>query len=216
MAVMGSREPERLVGYIRSLSGFEKYTQVDGNYGHVGAILADAILQSNNNYERNVRRRVARIREVYKHETSLEDLKRLLQRVTAQEFLKWNGTRKPKTFCDLVDLFEREGVNTEKDLREWLEREGSSAKLREIRFIGLKTVDYFRILVGLPYAAMDRHLFAFLKRAGIEVGHNYERGQEIIHRAADLMELNRAYLDHSIWRYMSSGAEAVPNCLAVE
>jgi hypothetical protein len=214
LTVVGNGEPERLVDFIRSLSGFKVYTQIDGNYGHVGAILADAVLQSNNNYERNVRHRIARIREEYAHETNLEDLKRLLQQVTAQEFLKWNGTRKPRTFCDLVDLFKREGVNTEKDLQEWLQQEGSSAKLRAIRFIGPKTVDYFKILVGLPNAAMDRHLFAFLERAGIEVGHNYERGQEIIHSAADLMELNRAHLDHSIWRYMSSGAKAVPNCPA--
>ena len=76
LAVMRSREPERLVDYIRSLSRFEIYTQIDGNYGHVGAILADAILQSNNDYERNVRSRIARVREMYARETSLEDLKR--------------------------------------------------------------------------------------------------------------------------------------------
>jgi hypothetical protein len=96
LAVMRSREPERLMDYIRSLSRFEIYTQIDGNYGHVGAILADAILQSNNNYERNVRSRIARVREMYARETSLEDLKRLLQRKTDQNtsprgyFLKYS------------------------------------------------------------------------------------------------------------------------------
>ena len=96
LAVMRSREPERLADYIRSLSRFEIYTQIDGNYGHVGAILADAILQSNNDYERNVRSRIARVREMYARETSLEDLKRLLQRKTDQNtsprgyFLKYS------------------------------------------------------------------------------------------------------------------------------
>jgi hypothetical protein len=200
------------VRYIESLSDFKKYTQIDGNYGHVGAILADAVLQSNNKYERTVRPRIARIREEYARQTSLDNLKLVLKRVTAQEFLKWNGTRKPKTFCDLIVLLERERVNTEIDLRNWLDRDGSSAKLRKIRFIGPKTVDYLKILVGLPYAAMDRHLFGFIERVGIEVGHNYDRAQNIIHRAADIMELNRAHLDHSIWRYMSSGVQAVPDC----
>jgi hypothetical protein len=87
-------------------------------------------LQSNNNYERNVRHRIKRIREVYASNTSLQDLKRLLKQITAAEFLDWDGTRKPKTFLDLVDLLERDGVNTEDELREWLQREGSSEKLR--------------------------------------------------------------------------------------
>ena len=117
LAVMRSREPERLVDYIRSLSRFEIYTQIDGNYGHVGAILADAILQSNNDYERNVRSRIARVREMYARETSLEDLKRLLQRKKDQNtsprgyFLKysmspWSGFQPelPRHYLMRLDL----------------------------------------------------------------------------------------------------------------
>jgi hypothetical protein len=211
-----SSEAERLAEYIRSLPGFVMYTQIDGNYGHIGATLADAVLQSNNNYEKNVRQRIARIRQVYERETSLQDLKRLLQHVSPQDFLNWNGTRKPTTFCELVDSLEREGVNTEDDLLKWLTRDGSCAKLDEIRFVGRKTVDYICILVGLPKAAMNRHLFRFLERAGIEVNSDYERGQEIVHQTADLMGVDRAYLDHSIWRYMSGDKTAVrdgrPGC----
>ena len=184
-------------------------TQIGGNYGHVGAILADAVLQSNNNYQRNVRPRIERIREVYAHETTLQDLKGRLTQITAQEFLNWNGTRKPRTFLDLVDLLGREGVNTEDDFRKWLQRDDSRGKLLDIRFIGPKTSDYFKILVGLPIAAMDRHLFNFLELAGVAEFNNYERGQEIIHQAADLMKLDRAHLDHSIWRYMSGGGATV-------
>lgn len=202
-------EPEQLVNYIGSLPDFKVYTQIDGNYGHVGATLADAVLQAANNYERTVRPRIERIRQTYARETNLNDLKRLLQRATAKELLNWNG-RRAKTFLELVDLLDREGVDTEDDLRGWLRRDGSGAKLCNIRFIGPKTVDYLKILVGFPLAAMDRHLFKFLELAGIgklNYERDYERGQEVVHNAADLMKLNRAHLDHSIWRYMSgSGA----------
>jgi hypothetical protein len=216
LTVVGSRDAKRLAGYIKTLPRFDIFTEIDGNYGHIGATLADAVLQSNNNYEKNVRHRIAHIREVYARETSLQDLRRLLQHVTAREFLNWNGTRKATIFLNLVDLLGREGVNTEDDLRKWLTRDVSRAKLADIRFIGQKTVDYICILVGLPTAAMDRHLFAFLERAGIEVRHNYKRGQEVVHRTADLMGLDRAHLDHSIWRYMSGGkasvADGKPDC----
>src|SRR5262245_50038051 len=103
---------ERLVNYIRSLPAFEIYDHVDGTYGHIGAILADAVLQANNKYERNVRPRIARIRAEYGSETTREALEKLLEKITAQEFLDWNGTRKPQTFRDLIDLLRREGVNT--------------------------------------------------------------------------------------------------------
>jgi hypothetical protein len=208
VAVVGSSEPEQLAKFVRSLPDFKTYTQIDGDYGHVGATLADAVLQSNNNYERSVRHRIARIRKDYAGRTSLKALKQLLNKITAQEFINWNGTRKPQTFLDLVDLLGRERVNTEDDLRKWLQRDDSSAKLLKIRFIGPKTVDYLKILVGLPYAAVDRHLLVFLERAGFGKL-NYERARELVHQTADLMGLNRAHLDHSIWRYMSGDKTAV-------
>lgn len=208
MGVVDSNEPEQLANYIRSLPGFEIHTHIDSKYGNVGAALADAALQANNNYEQNVRPRIARIRKVYAREDSLQDLKALLKKITAQEFLQWNGTRKPQIFLDMVELLGSEGVNTEDDLRRWLQQDDSSERLREIPFVGPKTVDYLKILVGLPNAAMDRHLLAFLERAGL--GRlSYERGQEVIYRTADLMGLNRAHLDHSIWRYMTRRQPAV-------
>jgi hypothetical protein len=205
--------PEQVAAYINSLSDFVKFTEVDGNYGHIGATLADAVLQSNNNYERNVRSRIARIRTLYSDAPKLSDLRRLLLRITVQEFLNWNGTRKPGTFLDLVDLLEREVVDTEVDLRQWLSTPASREKLLAIPFIGPKTADYLKILVGLPVAAPDRHLLGFLELAGLGKL-SYPVGQDIVHRTADLMQLNRAHLDHSIWRYMSgskaSALDGVP------
>ncbi len=215
MSTMCDQESKLLVEFIRSLLEFKIYTEIDGEYGHIGATLADAVLQSNNNYERNVRHRIARIRNVYRDDVTLHDLKRLLQRVTVQEFLDWQGTRKPGTFHDLVDLLDRENLDTEEDLKRWLMQDDSTAeKLLAIRFIGPKTVDYLKILVGLPVAAVDRHLTEFLKRAGISVP-SYKQGQEIIHQAADLMSLNRALLDHSIWRYMSGGGASIPSAMSL-
>jgi hypothetical protein len=79
LPIVEAWEVERVADYIRSLPKFEVYTNIDGCYGHLGATLADAILQSNNDCSRNVHARVARIRKVYGRETTLQDLKRLLQ-----------------------------------------------------------------------------------------------------------------------------------------
>ena len=84
---MSAREAKRLADYMRNVTGFESYTQIDGEYGHVGATLTDAVLQSSKNYERNVWHRIARIRRINVGETNLHDLNLLLQQISAQEYL---------------------------------------------------------------------------------------------------------------------------------
>jgi hypothetical protein len=134
--------PRRLANYIRLLPGFEIQAQIDGNYGHVGAALADAVPQSNNNYERNVRRRVARIRNDYKTCVILTDNLKIL---VGQN--RSRGSSPPQLPCR--------------------SRFGQCARL-------------------------------------------YSLAQDIIHGAADLMSISHSYLDHSIWRYMSTrGAQPV-------
>lgn len=160
--------------------------------------------KKNANYKRIVRPRAQRILREYARETSLQDLKRLLQKIDVWEFLKWKGPQKCKTFRDVLNLLLKEGVNTEDDLRTWLQWDDSKAKLLEIDFIGPKTVDYLKVLVGLDEAAMDLHLFRFLEGAGLGKL-SYERAKEVIHQTADSMGWKRADLDHSIWRYMSGG-----------
>ena len=199
----------RLAQFILSRPGFVIYTKIDGNYGHIGAALADAVLQSNNHYARSVRPRIARIRERYAAHRDLRALQILLKAISVHDFLNWQGKRRAKTFQDLIDLLDRDEVNTEQDLRQWLEQEDSRTKLLSIKFIGPKTVDYLKILVGLPCAAMDRHLNTFLENAGCR-NLSYEMAQDLVHRTARLMNINPAHLDHSIWRYMSGDTTPVP------
>jgi hypothetical protein len=210
MAIVSKNAPAKLSDYIRSLPDFVMYAENGESYDHIGATLADAVLQANSNYELTVRKRIANIRKEYPDQTSLRALRQLLKKITVQDFLQWKGKRKPETFLHLVDLLESVGVNTESDLREWLQRDDSSVKLRNIPSVGPKTVDYLKILVGLPGAAIDRHLLNFIDRAGLGKL-NYERAKELIHQTADLMEMNRENLDHSIWRYMSGDETPVVN-----
>ena len=51
------------------------------------------------------------------------------------------------------------------DLRDWLTRSDSVAKLRGINGVGPKTIDYFKILAGLPAVEVDRRLEKFLNMA---------------------------------------------------
>ena len=83
-------------------------------------------------------------------------------------------------------------------------RDDSRAKLLSIHFVGPKTADYLKILVGLETAAIDMHLLNFIQRAGLRAK-NYEYALQLIHETADLMGISRSSLDYSIWRCRRHG-----------
>jgi thermostable 8-oxoguanine DNA glycosylase len=102
-------------------------------------------------------------------------------------------------------------IETEEQLRAWLENEANRPALLKVRGVKSKTADYLKILVGLQTVAPDRHIFAFLREAGIHIADDeYERARSIVNAAADVLRVKRACLDHSIWLYKSRSGP--PKC----
>lgn len=187
--------------FINGLPDFIVVTEIDGNYQHLGAIIADAVLQANRNYETQVRHRIKRIREKFPDANTLSGVKKAISENTTSHFLDWKDLDRTKRFEEIVVFFSTEDIETENDLKEWLMDEENVIKLKKIKGIGPKTIDYFKILTGIQTCAIDRRLLDFLKQAGIEVS-SYNEAKEIINSAADIMNIERAYFDHSIWKYM--------------
>ena len=195
---------ERLVTYVGGLPDFRMY---EGPYDHIGATVADAILQANRHYVSFVTPRVQRIRNRFPSDPTTAAALAILRSTSTIDFLGVNDPIRAARFEAVLALFTQEGVETEADLREWLVHREGIVKVQTIVGIGPKTADYFKILVGLPESAMDRHLFGFLDLAGVTaVG--YRGAQTTINAAADLLGMNRAHFDHSIWQYMSRRAQA--------
>ena len=200
-------DPEKLVHYVLSLPGFEFYDTIDGNYEHIGATVADAILQANNKYSTHVKPRVNRILAQYPEARTTNSVLHLLKVVPATEFLDWRGEDRAERFRQVLELFAGEGIEIEADLREWLAKEPNLLKLRSIKGVGPKTIDYFKILVGVSTSAIDRHLLNFLGLSGLAPS-GYLDAQTIINGAADIILIDRAYFDHSIWQFMSKKAKS--------
>jgi len=197
----------RLADYVRSLPDFQVYTTMDGAYDHVGATVADAILQANRKYAVFVKPRVNRILREYPSARTTSAVLALLQNTETTAFLGVRDATRAARVEQVLAVFASEAVETETDLRDWLLQRDGGARLRTITGIGPKTADYFKILVGIPESAIDRHLFGFLRVAGVDSG-NYEAAQATINAAADLLGVNWALFDHSIWQYMSQRAQA--------
>lgn len=199
---MSFPESEQLAQFVQEIANFEIYTKIDGNYDHIGAIIADAVLQANNKYATNVKPRIVRIITEYPNIKTTSGLTKLLQSIEVADFLNWRGIERTKRFKLVLDLFTTEGIETQENLREWLLIDFNLTKLRSIKGIGPKTVDYFKILSGIQTSAIDRHLLKFLEMAGIQPI-SYAHAQSIINTTADLLEVERACFDHSIWQFMS-------------
>ena len=198
-------DPEKLVQYVRSLPGFIIYETIDGDYDHIGATVADAVLQANMRYSTHVKPRVDRILAKYPETRTTSSVLHLSTSIPATEFLSWRGEDRAERFSRILHLFKSEGIETEADLRDWLSHSANLLKLRSVKGIGPKTVDYFKILVGVSTSAIDRHLFNFLGLAGLAPA-DYNDAQEVINAAADILAIDRAFFDHSIWQFMSKRA----------
>lgn len=195
-------DSKKLVNYVRSLRDFKIYQIIDGNYVHIGATVADAVLQANNKYEANVKPRINRILNKYKKPRTTSSVLRLLKSISTIEYLNWNGLDRADRFKQILELFKTESVEDEKDLKKWLLQESNLQKLISIKGIGPKTIDYFKILVGISTSAIDRHLLNFLSEAGLSPC-SYSDAQTIINSTADILSIDRACFDHSIWQFMS-------------
>lgn len=196
---------KKLFEYIRNLSDFNIVTDIDGNYNHLGATIADAVLQANMRYETHVRPRVERIKMKFPSAATMSGLKRTLMEIKTSEFLNWGNeeTDRVKRFNDIVVLFSLEKIETEDHLKNWLYNEKNLEKLIKIKGIGSKTIDYFKILTGIQTCAIDRRLIDFLKQAGIDIsGNDYDKAKGIINLTAEIMGIQQAYFDHSIWEYI--------------
>jgi hypothetical protein len=192
---------DALVKYLGELKDFVVVTELDGNYGHMGATIADAILQAGLNYETVVRPRISRIRTEYPEARSTSGFSLLLDTIGAKQVLDWRDDVKPDRVRALTTFLMVEKIETESEWAQWLSDNTNRERLREVSGIGPKTVDYIGILVGEQTTAVDRHILGMLERANITTS-SYETARDIVNAAADLMRVPRALLDHSIWRYM--------------
>jgi hypothetical protein len=207
----------RLVEYIQSLPDFV-YHDVGNSYGHIGATVADAVLQAQRDYDTFVTPRTKRIMTKWPAEKTVTLVLDLLRSVTATQFLNckdsessksWLGHRVER-FSAILHLLKQEGIESETDLRAWLLNDSNLPKLHAIKGVGPKTVDYLKILVGLQGTAIDGRLRKFIGMAGIATSPNdYDTLRDMVNRAADLLSVERSVLDHSIWRYVGEPGDKV-------
>jgi len=203
---------QRLAEFTKSLPDFRIYQEDEmDRYDHVGAAIADAVLQAQRDYDSFVAPKTERILRKWPETKTVSAVLECLKSVTPSDFLDWKDNpsssnylaHRVERFGEILKLFKENGVESVTDLKNWLSAPANSARLSAIYGVGPKTTEYMKILVGLQTAAPDTRLYDYLAKAGIDaVSDGIAR--EIITRTADLLLIPRSCFDHSIWQYMGA------------
>jgi hypothetical protein len=170
---------------------------------HLGAVLADAVLQAGVSYRTVVRTRIDRIHSRFPEAATLSGLITILEQQGVADFLLWSHPIKSLRFESLTQLLATQGIGTTFELKRWLNRSDMRTQLLSVRGIGPKTCDYLSCLVGIDCIAVDRHVRTFATDAGVTIS-DYERLKSIVSCAADLLGLTRRDFDSWIWKTTSA------------
>ncbi|WP_434212380.1 hypothetical protein [[Pseudomonas] boreopolis] len=172
---------------------------------HLGAVLADAVLQAGLNYTTVVRPRVLQILRSYPEHDTISSLMSVVRDGHTRTFLNWYHHQKVARFEALVSFLRARDVETVHDLRNCLANEKFCDEVQTLNGVGPKTVDYMACLVGIDSIAVDRHIRTFARAAGVE-NDDYHFLRQSFCCAADLLSLPRREFDYWLWRRAASSA----------
>lgn len=167
---------------------------------HIGAALADCVLQAGLNYRTVVQPRVKRIVDRFPETATLKGILVIIERGATPDLLSWSHSEKIDRFIKLVRTLDNFSVKDTQQLRAWLQQQECRDELLRIRGIGPKTIDYLCSLIGIDCVPIDRHIRVFARCAGVPV-QDYNRLKTVVSCAADLLGVSRRDFDAWIWHF---------------
>jgi hypothetical protein len=199
-----SRRLKRHVERVIEQAQIPGYLEHWRGYGHMGATLTDAILQSGLNYRYVVAPRVHAIINAWPDATTVISFLWNCGHHSLRDAIDWSHDEKPDRMRRLAVRLLEQDVNTEDDLRHFLQSPDARARLLSIRGVGPKTADYLRTLVGLPAVPIDRHLERFAAHVNVHVSHRTLQAA-LMHLAGEL-GIDPRRLDRALWAHQSDVA----------
>ena len=215
MSTDESRDVERLVARLRELGTLEArpaWGRASAGYDHIGAKLADAVLQSGVGYEVFVRPRVDRIATGCPTGQTISGFLALLHSEGPTKVLNLKSGRKLRTIVELAQFFLDRGIETTTDLRSWLQAAGNPSLLMTVYGVGPKTVSFLKLLVGLDAIAVDRQVLRFVQEAGVDLKAP-DLVEVILTKAGKQLGLSGAQVDQLVWRSMAARDRRVATSL---
>jgi endonuclease III len=169
----------------------------------MGATISDTVLQAGLNYRNVVEPRVRKLIAEFPNARTTSDFQELLAFHGLKTLLRWNDSEKPRRIMEMTWFLSTEGLQTESMVCQWLQKPGNANLLLQLKGIGPKTVDYLKMLVGIPSIAVDRHIKNLVNNIGLQYK-QYEDVQKVVGLAADYLGVDQNSFDWAIWSYLST------------
>jgi hypothetical protein len=165
-------------------------------YDHIGALLADVVLQPGLNYEHVVWPRIRRILVRFATYDSSSEFLALLLTLGPSEVVNWRGAVKPARLLAWTSHLVEQEVDNVPQLAEYLAQ--PPASLQGLPGMGPKSLAYLRLLSGLSDFPIDRRFIRVFAVLGCGLS-GVEEMQAALHRAARLLDVEPRALERTIW-----------------
>ncbi|WP_328365695.1 hypothetical protein OG800_35790 [Streptomyces sp. NBC_00445] len=192
----------RLADHVRAVLGDGPFLPA-GGWHHMGAVICDAVIQQARHYQRWVRPRVEELQKTWPDADTVTRFRARMAEGDLSGVLRTTHRRKLAAIVAVTDLLAANGVDTRDELRVWMKEDAHRSALLAVHGVGPKTVDYLGSLVGGSHVAVDVHLRAFARVAGVEVT-SYLGLRQVYEETADRLGHDRGGLEHAVWSHMSS------------
>jgi hypothetical protein len=199
-----AKDARKLANYINSINdSFQKIPAPDQfSYTHIGALYTDIVLQAGLNYNSVVKPRVQRVLLNYADGYTISKFQELIAKEGLEMIIMWKHPEKLNRMIRLINYSVENDINSCCDLKIHLTEKANRDKLLELNGVGPKTLDYLLKLLKFDTVAVDRHIYSFVEMANIKAS-DYYHTKKVVEYAADFLEVSRACIDYSIWKYMS-------------
>jgi len=194
------------------LMGLPK-AQVGSGWTHMGAVICNAGLQPRAKYKTTVLPRIERLLTSWHEATTTSAFRERLNTDSLSAVLNWRGPRKLAVIDGITTALEMTGIETVDQLRQHYLDDAAAPmliqRLRSVRRVGPKTVNYLAILAGTgQHVAIDVHLRRFARDAGIANGRDAHLANTYLDAAGQL-GWTPGELDRAVWLYQSDEGRSV-------
>jgi hypothetical protein len=195
-----SSSAERIADYLRSLEGFTFVTPAPPR-GHMGATIIDCLLQRGVNYDSVVLPRVEGLAADHPEAATTSGFSDLMGRIDLATLIDFRGEYALGPVRELTALLVANGIESEEELRLWLEDADNRVALSRLSGIGLKTGEFIRLRCGAPDAiAIDRWILRLFESAHVDT-RGYWQQHAVLTETAELLGVTPAVLEESVWSF---------------
>lgn len=204
-----AKEARKLATFISNLESFQTYHVAEGFcYNHIGALYTDIVLQAGVNYNTIVKPRVHKVLIQYPEAYTVKRFQEVIDRIGLNKVINWNHAVKLDRVQRLLQFSFDNNINNCADLKLYLMKTGNQQNLLNMNGVGPKTLDYLLKLLNFDTVAVDRHIYSFVEMADVQTK-GYHPTKRIVEFAADFLQVSRASIDYSIWKFMSNNESQV-------